>query len=172
VFASWQRALAQIGLTAGCCYAIYIPDAAMPIEDDHVRERFEAKRDAHLGEIFERIERVGEERAYRIIGMLEETTHMLEQDVVPHIRQFLLSWRRKTLWLDGLIFGGLLLIFLAATIWGGYWDGFSLKLPYMENLPGGKYTLYGFFGVLVLAAAYIHVSMRQWTSKSLIRKFL
>jgi len=172
VFASWQRALAQIGLTAGCCYAIYIPDAAMPIEDDHVRERFEAKRDAHLGEIFERIERVGEERAYRIIGMLEETTHMLEQDVVPHIRQFLLSWRRKTLWLDGLIFGGLLLIFLAATIWGGYWDGFSLKLPYMDNLPGGKYTLYGFFGVLVLAAAYIHVSMRQWTSKSLIRKFL
>jgi GTPase SAR1 family protein len=172
VFASWQRALAQIGLTAGCCYAIYIPDAAVPIEDDHIRERFETKRDVHLGEIFERIERVGEERAYRIVGMLEETGHMLEQDVVPRIQEFLLSWRRKTLWMDGIIFGGVLLLFLAATIWGGYWDGFSLELPFLDNLPGGKYTLYGLLGVLVLGAAYIHVSMRQWASKTLINKFL
>jgi hypothetical protein len=172
VFASWQRALAQIGLTAGSCYAIYIPDVAVPIEDDHIRERFEAKRDAYLSEIFERIERVGEERAYRIVGMLEETAQMLEQEAVPLIRQFLLSWRRKTLWTDGFIFVSILIIFLAVTIWGEYWDGFSLDLPLLDNLPGGKYTLYGILGVLVLGAAYIHVSVRQWASKSLISKFL
>ena len=171
VFASWQRALAQIGLTAGTCYAIYIPDVAVPIEDDHIRERFEAKRDAYLAEIFDRIERVGEERAYRIVGMLEETAHVLEQEVVPRIRQFLLSWRRKTLLTDGFIFSSLLIIFLAATIWGEYWDGFSLDLPLFDNLPGGKYTLYGIFGVLILGAVYIHVSVRQWASKSLIGKF-
>ena len=58
------------------------------------------------------------------------------------------------------------------TIWGGYWDGFSLDLPFLDNLPGGKYTLYGVLGVLVLVAAYIHVSVRQLSSKSLIDKFL
>ena len=144
----------------------------MPIEDDNIRERFEAKRDAYLGEIFERIERVGEERAYRIIGMLEETAHLLEQEVVPRMRQFLLSWRRKTLWTDGFIFGGILLIFLAATIWGGYWDGLSLRLPFLDDWPGGKYLVYGILGVLVLGAAYIHVAVRQWASKSLMSKFL
>lgn len=172
VFASWQRALAQIGLTAGCCYAIYIPDVAVPIEDDHMRERFEAKRDANLGAISERIERVGEERAYRIVGMLEETAHVLEREVVPRIRQFLVSWRRMTLWLDGFIFGALLLIFFTATIWGGYWDGFSLDLPFFDNLPGGKFTYYGILGVLVLVAVYIHVSVRQWASRRLIARFL
>ena len=171
VFASWQRALAQIGLTAGTCYAIYIPDVAVPIEDDHIRERFEAKRDAYLAEIFDRIERVGEERAYRIVGMLEETAHVLEQEVVPRMRQFLTSWRRKTLWTDGFIFGSLLIIFLAATIWGEYWNGFSLDLPLFDDLPGGNYTRYSILGVLILGAVYIHVTVRQWASKSLIGKF-
>ena len=172
VFASWQRALAQFGLTAGSCYAIYIPGVAVPIEDDSVRERFETKRDSYLGEIVERIERVGGERAYRIVGILEETAKMLEQDIVPRIRGFLSSWRRKTLWLDGMIFGGALAAFLAATIWGGYWNGFSLKLPYIDNLPGGNYTLYGLLGVLLILAGYIHLCVRRWASRSLTRKFL
>ena len=71
---------------------------------------------------------------------------MLEQEVVPRITEFLLKWRRKTLWLDGIIFGGLLLAFIAVTIWAGYWDGLALKLPFVDNLPGGKYTLYGLLG--------------------------
>jgi len=172
VFASWQRALAQIGLTAGCCYAIYLPDIAIPIENESVRERFETKRDSHLKEIFERIERVGEERAYRIVGMLEETANKVEQNIVPRLQQFLKSWRRQVLWLDGIIFGGLAAVFLAATIWGGLWDGFSLKLPYLDKLPGGNYTLFGLLGLLVLGAGYIHFAVRRWASKSAVRKLL
>jgi hypothetical protein len=172
VFASWQRALAQIGLTAGCCYAIYLPDVAIPIEEDSVRVRFETKRDACIKEIFERIERVGEERAYRIVGILEETANKLEQDILPRIRRFLQSWRRKTLWLDGIIFGGLAVLFLAATIWGGYWDGLSLKLPHLDKLPGGNYTLFGLLGILVLGGIYIHFTVRRWFSKSIARKLL
>jgi hypothetical protein len=45
VFAAWQRALAQKGMTAGRCYTIYDPEAGMPIEDDGLRERFLRKRD-------------------------------------------------------------------------------------------------------------------------------
>jgi hypothetical protein len=172
VFASWQRALAQIGLTAGCCYAIYLPDVAIPIEEDSVRVRFETKRDAYIKEIFERIERVGEERAYRIVGILEETANKLEQDILPRIRRFLQSWRRKTLWLDGIIFGGLAVLFLAATIWGGYWDGLSLKLPHLDKLPGGNYTLFGLLGILVLGGIYIHFTVRRWFSNSIARKLL
>jgi GTPase SAR1 family protein len=172
VFASWQRALAQIGLTAGCCYAIYLPDIAIPIENESVRERFETKRDSHLKEIFERIERVGEERAYRIVGMLEETANKVEQNIVPRLQQFLKSWRQQVLWLDGIIFGGLAAVFLAATIWGGLWDGFSLKLPYLDKLPGGNYTLFGLLGLLVLGAGYIHFAVRRWASKSAVRKLL
>lgn len=172
VFASWQRALAQIGLTAGCCYAIYLPEAAIPIEEESVRVRFESKRDAYIKEIFERIERVGEERAYRIVGILEETANKLEQDIVPKIRRFIQSWRRKTLWLDGIIFGGLVVLFLAVTIWGGYWDGLSLKLPHLDKLPGGNYTLLGLLGILVLGGLYIHFSVRRWLSNSIARKLL
>ena len=91
---------------------------------------------------------------------------------MPRIKEFLLKWRRKTLWLDGIIFGGLLLSFIAVTIWAGYWEGLSLKLPFVDNLPGGKYTLYGLLGVLVLAAAYIHVSVRQWAAKTSSNKLL
>jgi hypothetical protein len=77
VFASWQRALAQSGLTAGSCFSLYIPEAALPIADAATRARYESKRDANLSAIGRRIEQVGVERAYRIVGMLEQTAHML-----------------------------------------------------------------------------------------------
>ena len=51
VFAAWQRALAQKGMTAGRCYTIYDPEAGMPIEDDGLRERFVRKRDEDVARI-------------------------------------------------------------------------------------------------------------------------
>ncbi|UCE52188.1 MAG: dynamin family protein [Desulfobacterales bacterium] len=172
VFASWQRALAQYGLTAGSCYAVYMPEVAVPIEDEMVRARFENKRNSYLGEIFDRIERVGEERAYRIVGILEETAQTLEQDIVPRIQRFLSKWRRKVLWLDGIIFGGMLVALLVVSIWGGYWSGFSLKLPFLDNLPGGSYTLFGIVAVLLLSIGYVHYTIRRWTAKRTTQKLL
>ena len=52
VVAAWQRALAQKGLTAGRFYAIYNEEVAVPIDDETVRQRFEAKRDADLADIY------------------------------------------------------------------------------------------------------------------------
>ena len=172
VFASWQRALAQYGLTAGCCYAIYVPEVAIPIKDENVRVRFENKCDSNMEQIFNRIERVGEERAYRIVGMLEETAQMLENDIIPRIRQFISRWRSKIIWLDGIILGAVLGAFLTATIWGGYWNGMTLKLPFLDNLPGGNYSKLGLLALLVLLFGYVHLSIRRVTANYVSRNLL
>jgi hypothetical protein len=172
VFASWQRALAQYGLTAGCCYAIYVPEAAAPIQDENLRRRFENKRDSNIEEIFNRIERVGEERAYRIVGMLEETAHMLENNIVPRVQQFISSWRQKIIWLDGIILGAVLAVFLVATIWGGYWQGLKLQLSFLDNLPGGNYSKLGLLALLVLIFGYVHSYIRRFTAGYVSRKLL
>jgi hypothetical protein len=64
------------------------------------------------------------------------------------------------------------MLFLAATIWGGYWDGLSLKLPHLDKLPGGNYTLFGLLGILVIGGLYIHFSVRRWLSNSIASKLL
>lgn len=170
VFASWQRALAQSGLTAGCCYAIYIPELAAPMPDAAVRARYESKRDANLRAIFQRIEQVGVERAYRILGMLEQTAHMLENEVVPRLQRFLSEWRRMTLWLDGLLFGGLLAVFLVITINGGYWDGLSLKLPFWISLADYPTIRFVLLALLAALVGYAHFSIRRWASQRVARR--
>jgi len=172
VFASWQRALAQYGLTAGCCYAIYVPEVAVPIQDESVRVRFENKRDSNIEQIFNRIERVGEERAYRIVGMLEETAHMLENKIIPRIQQFISSLRHKIIWLDGIILVAVLAVFLVATIWGGYWQGIKLQLSFLDHLPGGNYSRLGLLALLVLLFGYVHFSIRRLTADYVSRKLL
>jgi hypothetical protein len=172
VFASWQRALAQYGLTAGCCYAIYVPEVAVPIKDESVRVRFENKRDSNIDQIFSRIERVGEERAYRIVGMLEETAQTLENDIIPRIGQFISRWRNKIIWLDGILLGAVLAAFLVATIWGGYWTGMTLELPFLDNLPGGNYSKLGILAAVVLLIVYVHFWIRRRTANYVSRKVL
>ncbi|MDH3799049.1 MAG: dynamin family protein [Desulfobacterales bacterium] len=172
VFASWQRALAQYGLTAGCCYAIYVPEVAVPIQDESIRVRFENKRDSNIEQIFNRIERVGEERAYRIVGMLEETAHLLENHIIPRIQQFISGWRHKIIWLDGIILGAVLAAFLVVTIWGGYWQGIKLQLSFLDHLPGGNYSRLGLLALLVLLFGYVHFSLRRLTADYVARKLL
>jgi hypothetical protein len=170
VFASWQRALAQSGLTAGCCYALYIPELAAPIADAATRARYESKRDANLHAIFQRIEQVGVERAYRIVGMLEQTAHMLEKDVVPRLQRFLSEWRRMTLWLDAALFGGLLGIFLAATLYAGYWEGLSLRLPLWRHLAEYPAIRLVLLGLMVTGIGYGHFSLRRWAGQRVARR--
>ncbi|MCU0560797.1 MAG: dynamin family protein [Desulfobacterales bacterium] len=164
VFASWQRALAQSGLTAGRCYAVYIPEQALPIADATVRARMESKRDAHLNAIYQRIEQVGVERAYRIVGMLEQTARMLEQEAVPRLQRFLSDWRRLTLWADGLLLGALLILFFAATLYGGYWQGLRLHLPPWEFLAPYPAVRTALVAMLAAAALYAHFVIRRWAA--------
>jgi hypothetical protein len=106
------------------------------------------------------------------VGMLEETAKMIEQDMVPRLQRFLSSWHRRIFWLDGVVFGGLLAAFAAVTIRFGYWDGLMLKLPFLEKLPGGNFTTSGLWALLLILIAYIHFSIRHWSTKTVTRKFL
>ena len=172
VFAAWQRAMSQYGLTAGSSYAIYNRDSAIPFEDDDVRARFESKREADCRAIYNRIEQVGVERAYRIVGMLEQTAQMLKQDVIALLQRFIEKVRRKILWVEGLIITGILLVFFGLTLWAGYWEGMSLKLPFFDLITHNNYTKYGALAALLAAVAYVHYRIRRWATQKVSTKLL
>ena len=172
VFAAWQRALSQYGLTAGPAYAIYNEEAAIPFENEEVRQRFESKKEADSRAIFRRIDQVGVERAYRIVGMLEQTATMLKQDVVVRLQSFIERWRRKILLVEGAILIGLIAVFLALTIWAGYWQGFSLNLPFWELVTQNNYIKYGAAVLILVIAGYAHIRIRRWAAQKVITKLL
>ena len=62
--------------------------------------------------------------------------------------------------------------FLIATIWGGYWHGMKLKLPFLDNLPGGNYSKLGLLALLVLLFGYVHFWIRRVTANYVSRKLL
>jgi hypothetical protein len=116
VFAAWQRALAQKGLTAGRFYQIYDPASAAPIENEHLRRRFETKREHDMNEILGRIRQLEVERSYRVTGQLEQTAEAIRELVVPRLIAARRAWKRRVLWLDALVIGGVvaLAVVLAA----------------------------------------------------------
>ena len=105
VVAAWQRSLAQQGLTAGRFYGIYNPDAAMPIADPALRQRYEAKRDHDLAEINRRMQHIEIDRAYRIVGALQTTAEAIAQRDIPRLRALLAAWRRGVLRWDAALLG-------------------------------------------------------------------
>lgn len=161
VIAAWQRALGEQGLTAGRFFTIYNPEAAIPIENEALRNRYESKRDADMGEIIGRMQQVEIERAYRIIGALEKTASDIEDRVVPTLRQTLALWRKRTLIADAVILGLLLM--------GLIWLGLSFDLwnspPAWLSGPTG----YAIGFLLCAALAGIHFTVRALTARGLIR---
>ena len=107
VFGAWQRAIAQAGLVSGRFYAIYDDKSAVAIEDDAVRGRYQARRDADLAEIHARIAEVEVARAYRIVGMIDSLVKELSGEVVPQLRAAMRRWRRLVL-VGDLLWAGLL----------------------------------------------------------------
>ncbi len=128
IVAAWQRALGERGLTAGRFYTIYNPDAATPIEDDAVRERFESKRDHDMSEIHSRMQQVEVQRAYRVVASLENIARDIETKAVPALKDLLLKWRERTLLSDAILFGFVIVLYLA-------WNGLSLTLPFVPAEP-------------------------------------
>ncbi len=168
VIAAWQRALGERGLTAGRFYAIYNPDAAVPIDDPALRNRYETKRDLDLKEIHSRMEEVEIERAYRIVGALEKTARDIEERSVPLITTTLGRWRKRVLWSDGVAMGLLLIVLLGASINAGYWQGLVFAPPW---LPEGFASPLGWvlIGVLAVILGGIHFGIRSLAARSLLR---
>ena len=163
VIAAWQRALGEHGLTAGRFYTIYSPTAAIPITDDNLRQRYEAKRDRDLEEIYDHMEQVEISRAYRIVGSLEKTAREIEGKVLPILSEALQRWKKRTLWTDAFLMGAAVLVFLAIVLAGG--RGESLWQWVMGSLSNGAI----FAAVVLVTLGGIHFLSRSLAARSLRR---
>lgn len=169
IVASWQRALAQAGLTAGRFYRIYNPEAAIPIQDDNVRTRFESKRDEDMADIHLRMQQVEVDRAYRVVAILEQTAHDITDRVVPKLQALITQWRQRVLWTEGIIGG---LIFLALLMWTlstGEWSGLLFTHPFWANLLGDPVWSWVTLIVVILLFGYGHFCVRRIVTKSIIK---
>ena len=166
VFAAWQQALGQKGLTAGRFYRVYSRSAAVAIEDESLRARFEAKRDEDLGEIEKRIDELEVQRAYRVAGSLEQTAKQIRDDFVPRLTAARRAWRHRLLWLDAIVFGFLLAVLLVLSTSFGWWQA----PPGGEFLAGNALAL----GVLVLLLAAgvfrLHLGLRRAAGRAVVKR--
>ncbi len=166
VVAAWQRAMGDRGLTAGRFYTIYNPEFELQIEDQSLKVRFERKRDADLKEIHERIQEVEIERAYRIVGALEKTSHDIEDKAIPALTAALEKWKKRVVWGDLLLFGLLaaVLVFLTTSLGGT--NGVSL----IDSFATSPWTLGA--GLLILAAIIgsVHFFVRSLAAKTVARE--
>ena len=169
VVAAWQRALGEKGLTAGRFYTIYSPTAAVPIDDERLRHRFETKRDEDLAEIQNRMEQVEVQRAYRIVNALEKTAREMEDRTVPVLGDALERWRRRTLWADAAAFG---LIGVGTLVWSvrsEYWDGLRFTPPWWDSLTGDTVTVYFLLLALAIVGVALHYLMRNLAARTVAR---
>ena len=171
VFAAWQRALAQAGLTAGRFYCTYNPEVAQPIEDEEVRKRFESKCKEDILDIRRRIHQVEIERLYRIIGALEKTTKEIERQAIPAIAAAKASWKRLVLWSEGIGLGLFVLAFLLWTIPAGYWGGDALfSAPWFDPLIANRWIA-GILMILIVGAGlYLHFFIRRLAARFVLRR--
>ncbi|MGB0713385.1 MAG: dynamin family protein [Gammaproteobacteria bacterium] len=165
VVAAWQRALAQKGLTAGRFYGIYNAEAATPIADENIRRRFEHKRDNDLAEIHARMQRVEVERAYRIVGALEQAATDIEERLVPAVRMRMAQWRRGVLIRDGAmtVIGGALVAGAVAAI------GPDAVLGFLGNDLFAGYGMIGAGAVLAVIWFLLHTNIRARVADRVLR---
>ena len=165
VVAAWQRALAQAGLTAGRFYRIYNPDAAIPITNETVRTRYEAKRAEDMREIETRMSQVEVERAYRIIGALEQTAKNIEEVIVPKLSDMIARWKKRVLMTEAISLGsvlGLTLIALAAT---GTLDMLGSLASHLLSF--GPLAIVSWV-LIVGALGYVHFSVRKMAARRVL----
>ncbi len=174
VVAAWLRALGEVGMTTGRFYTIY-SGSAPNIADPARRERFERKRDADLNDIYERMDQVEIERAYRIVASLRQAATDFADKSVPRLATAVRRWRHRTLLLDLFILVALSALFLGWSIQAGHWQGLSYQPPWLQSIEeiGIAWGLQAaeLAGVLLLlvlhlgARALAALSVKPWLNK-------
>ncbi|MEA3640988.1 MAG: dynamin family protein [Lamprobacter sp.] len=162
VVAAWLRALGEVGMTTGRFYTIF-SGSAPGIQDPAKRERFERKRDADLDEIYERMDQVEIERAYRIVASLRQTATSFADETVPLLETAVRRWRVRTLMADTIMLLALISAFLFWSISGGHWQGLSYEPAWLETLEGWGVS-WALQGAEVLAALIViagHYGLRK-----------
>ncbi len=169
VFAAWQRALAEQGLTAGEYFCIYDDKVAVPIQDEELRARYKRKRDIDLREITRRIEHVKVERAYRIVGTLEQTAETIQKEIVPRIKSFLDRWRRQVLLAEGVVAALIVILFLVICIKSDAWSVTGVIGSFFGSIGSSLTTQIGTL-IALLLLGWGHFSLRSFLAKRLIAK--
>ncbi|HEX6997801.1 MAG TPA: dynamin family protein [Gammaproteobacteria bacterium] len=170
VFAAWQRALAQKGLTAGRFYQIYDAEAAVPIENEHLRRRFESKREQDTSAILERVRQLEVERAYRVAGKLEQTAELICDRLVPRLEAARRAWKRRMLWLDGILLGTLVAVLLFASFAFDWWDGARFAPPWLDFAVTRPFLFWGGVVLLLAAVWLLHRLLRQMVGQSVLKR--
>ncbi|MDT8364531.1 MAG: dynamin family protein [Nitrosomonas sp.] len=167
VVSAWQRSLAQSGLLAGRFYRIYDENAATPIEDPQIRERFERKREEDLTDIYARMQQIEIERSYRIAAMLEQTADTIENQTVNKLKTMLDQWKSKVFLFDGIIFG-LLLVLAGTTL--TLTDSWHLVQNCFAGLASSETSSLVAAALSLVFAGYIHFSVRSKVAGSMLNK--
>ncbi len=171
VVAAWQRAIAQGGLVSGSFHTLYNDQAAVKFEDESLMNRYRKKRDEDLNEITKRINQVSVERAYRIIGALENYSNRIEKEIVPEIQNAVSSWKKRVLIADAVVLIPLFVFFLAHTISNGYWQGANFILPAMSQSEHATLVSTGVLALLLAGFVLIHFILRttlaRWYARGL-----
>jgi hypothetical protein len=169
VVAAWQRAVAQEGISTGRFYCIYNDNAAVEIEDPALRQRYQNKSSADLAEIRARIDKVGIERIYRIVGALENTANEVEQQLLPRVRTALDRWTRGVLWTDAALFGAMLAGLFGFSLWAGYWSGLSFEPPWLAAASARPVLTTLLIVLVVLLLLALHHGVRRWVARRIAR---
>lgn len=169
VVGAWQRALSQSGLTAGKFYMIYDEASAISINDEQLKDRFKNKKDADLNAIYERMQQVETERAYRIIGALEKTANGIETKVVPALKSAIARWTRRVLISDAVIYALLLGLGVYVVTMQDAWQYLapsSLMESYRNNPLSGLLTVLALFMIFY----GIHLFNRKFWAERIARQ--
>ena len=170
IVASWQRALAGEGLTAGKFFAIYNPDAAVVIEDEAVRKRYETKRDHDLNEIHDRIQQIHVDRLYRIIGALDKTAREIQHEKLPKLQTLLRDWRKSTLIRDGITLTVLVAFVEGLMISNGFINNMLSEFAaWVTSNRTGQFTG---ASIAVLSVYIVHLISRKFAAMHQIKKLL
>lgn len=167
VVSAWQRSLAQAGLLAGKFYRIYNPDAAIPIDDPQIRERYEKKREEDMKEINARMEQIEVERSYRIAGMLEQTAEIIENQIISKLSSMLQNWRKRVILFDGFLFSILLILSALALSLTNSWN---LAATFIDEVTAAETTSLAVLTLLVGVIGYIHFTVRSKVANSIVKK--
>jgi len=169
VVGAWQRALAQQGLTAGKFYRIYSPSAAVPIADESLKQRFEAKRDADMAGIHERMKQVRVERAYRIVGDLEKLAREVEDVRVPELRHMLTRWRSGALRRDAMLFGGIGVLCAVLYVLTGHPFSTGLVPGWLSWVFDDAIRAVVFLLLCLGGGFWLHLLARKWSALGVAR---
>jgi hypothetical protein len=167
VVAAWLRALGEVGMTTGRFFTIFSRNAPQ-IADPTRRERFEAKRDADLAEIYERMDQVEVERAYRIVSALRGNAKELADETIPLLTTAVRKWRARTVWIDMLLLFTLGIGFLAWSIGAGDWQGLTYQPAWLDWLEAQGIARAKQLALMLLALVLLglHLGVRRLAAAS------